>query len=133
RLPAGFLDRYSQLFGRNGLVSVGREVMVERRKEQLISEMLSQHMQNRPAARIRIVIEHRVLVRIIFCYDRSPIALPPGVEHLILIAANIGIEELLVSFKLLVPHRLHVSRETLVEPDLAPIAAGYVVAEPLVC
>ena len=97
----------------------------------LFAERLAQHVQHCAATRISVVVEDRILVLKIAGDDGTTIALRPRPIISILIALHIAVEKIVAPVAMLVPHRLKVSGETLIEPDVRPIAAGDVIAEPL--
>ena len=89
-------------------------------------------MQHRTAAGISVGVEHRVLIVVVFGHDRTAVALCPCAEYGVVIAPDVGVKKFVVALELFGPHRLHVGREALIQPYLAPIAACNVIAKPLV-
>src|SRR3954468_12672367 len=113
-------------------MSICCQIIVKRFEKQLIAKLLSQHVKNRSAAGISVVIKHRILIGVVFRHYWTTVSLVPRAKYLIVVRANVRIKKFFVTFEFLVPHRLHVSREALIQPDLAPISASDVIAKPLV-
>src|SRR5512139_557044 len=107
------------------------EVVLERAEEHLVSEVVAQHVEDAAALLVEVVIEDVDRLVVELRGDRAAIAARVLAEVRLLPVLELevgGVAALVV----LAPEVLGVRREALVQPALAPVAAGDEIAEPLV-
>src|SRR5947199_343578 len=88
-------------------------------------------MQHGSATRISVSVEHRIRVCIVLRHDRPALPARPRRVITFLVPSDVEIEKVIMSETVLVPKRLKVSSETLVQPDIRPTATRHIIAEPL--
>src|ERR1051325_6320496 len=116
RLSGRFLDRNAKLFSLDRLVRILLQVIIDGAPPILFSQTLAKHVQDCSASRIRICVKDCIRVSIILSNDWAANTLFPGCKIRILICFNIGVEKIISSEFVFIPHRLEVGRETFIQP-----------------
>src|ERR1044072_8942702 len=118
RLSGRFLDRNAKLLSLDGLIRILLQVIIDGAPPILSSKTLAKHVQDCAASRIRICVKNCIGVSIILSDDWAANPLFPGCKIRILICFDIGVEKIISSEFVFIPHPLEVGRETFIQPNV---------------